>query len=143
MAEKGAYRKKLYVPEREREDYSQVDKITSRVKPKVVEQDNGYKAVILESINNNRAPLSKDDAKELRRALRYFEPTIWEQPRGKKWCSENDHWVIASKDYFSLKADTRDGFHPVCKACRNAQARHNYATSLDREVRTYTRKLAA
>lgn len=143
MAAKGAYKRKMFTGTREQEDTSQIDKITSRVKPKVVEQDNNQKAVILQSINNNRQPMNRDDIKEFKRALRYFEPTVWEQPRGMKWCSEKDHWVKASKDYFSLKADTRDGFHPICKECRAAYARHVYATSLDREVRPYTRNLAA
>jgi len=143
MTAKGAYKRKMYTAVRDSEDTTQIDKITTKVNRDIVEQDKNEKVIILWSVNHNRQPFSKDDDKAFKKALRYFEPTIWAKPKGMKWCSALDHWVRAHKDYFSPDLRNADGFQPHCRDCRNAQARHNYATSLDREVRSYTRKRAA
>lgn len=135
-------RRNLYLAPRQKEDDSRLDRISTKTRPVVVEQAGSWPpfAIVQASGFSKRQPRYTDENALLRRALKAFEPEVFRVPEGRKWCSECGDWV--NKDNFSPKKGAADGLQYVCKTCRNDYARRVYATSLDREVRTYTRKAA-
>lgn len=70
----------------------------------------------------NRQPVN-----EHKKELRLWHEWKWDvypnQP-GKKWCSQCGKWKALGE--FTKKSDTRDGRHPYCNECRNAQKRMHY-----------------
>lgn len=138
-------KRKLYVSERPKEDESALGRITTKVKPIVVEQIgvNPPYAIVQASGFSSRDPRYVNEERKLRKALLDFEPTIYSVPEGQRWCSHG-HW--SNKTNFSPKADNHDGLHSICKTCRAGMGRDKYAERIlqefGRAVREYKRKAA-
>lgn len=133
-------KRKLYVSERPKEDESTLGRITTKVKPVVVEQIgvNPPYAIVQASGFSSRDPRYVNEERKLRKALLDFEPTIYSVPEGQRWCSHG-HWTHLHN--FHTRGQGK--LWTICKTCRNELERRAYAARIEaeqgREVRTYRR----